>query len=253
MASEVENGEGRRRTDSQSAMETALTPRDLSVVFQPIVDLDDGSLFAVEALARCTIPELSMPYVLFEHAVYHKYCGRLGRAIREVTFTRCSGMPMFVNIHPAELNERWLVQPDDPIFGYDHDVYLEITESVPFLHYNLCVTVLKEIRMRGHLHLVIDDLGAGFSNLKRIGDLQPSLVKLDMQLIRGIDGNRRQRMLVSSIVRLCRDMDAEVVAEGIETESELDAVLETGARYGQGYLLARPAYPIPAVNWPMVS
>jgi EAL domain-containing protein (putative c-di-GMP-specific phosphodiesterase class I) len=253
MAADGENKQGRKRTDSQSAMEMALTPKDLNVVYQPIVDLEDGELFAVEALARCVVPELSMPYVLFEHAVYHKFCGRLGRAIREVTFARCSGIPMFVNIHPAELNERWLVQPDDPIFGHDHDVYLEITESVPFLHYNLCVTVLQEIRARGHLHLVIDDLGAGFSNLKRIGDLQPALVKLDMQLIRGIDSNQRQRMLVSSIVRLCRDMDAEVVAEGIETEGELDAVLETGARYGQGYLLARPAFPVPGVNWPMVS
>ena len=234
-------------------METALTSEDLNVLFQPIVDLDDGSLFAVEALARCSVPELSMPYVLFEHAVYHNYCGRLGRAIREVTFSRCSGMPMFVNIHPAELSERWLVQPDDPLFSYDHDVYLEITESVPFLHYRLCVTVLQEIRARGHLHLVIDDLGAGFSNLKRIGDLQPALVKLDMQLIRGIDTNKRQRMLVSSIVRLCQDMDAEVVAEGIETESELEAVLETGARYGQGYLLARPGYPVPTVRWPAMS
>jgi EAL domain-containing protein (putative c-di-GMP-specific phosphodiesterase class I) len=217
------------------------------------VDLRDGSLFAVEALARCSVPEFAMPYILFEHAVLNKFCGRLGRAIREVTFERCSGMPLFVNIHPAELSERWLVQPDDPIFGHDDDVYLEITESVPFLHYDLCVSVLKEVRMRGRLHLVIDDLGSGFSNLKRIGDLQPAIVKLDMQLVRGIDENLRQRRLVGSIVRLCADMDATVVAEGIETEGELKAVIEAGAHYGQGYLMARPSYPLPPVNWPMVS
>jgi EAL domain-containing protein (putative c-di-GMP-specific phosphodiesterase class I) len=231
-------------------MEDVIRPEDLNVVFQPIVDLRTGSLFAVEALVRCSIPRFQWPPVLFEHAVAHNYCGRLGRMIREVTFRLCGGMPVFINIHPAELSERWLVQPDDPIFSHDHDVYLEITESVPFSHYNLCISVLKEVRMRGQLKLVIDDLGSGYSNLKRISDLQPQVVKLDMELIAGIDKNRAQKRLVKSIVKLCTDMGALVVAEGIETEGELSAVTETRAHYGQGYLLARPAYPIPPVHWP---
>jgi len=187
---------------------------------------------------------------MFEHAVAHNYCGRLGRVIREATFSRCGGVPVFVNIHPAELSQRWLVQPDDPIFRHDHDVFLEITESVPFSHYSLCVSVLSEIRMRGQIKLVIDDLGSGFSNLKRISDLQPQVVKLDMELIAGIDQNETQRRLVASIVRLSIDMGALVVAEGIETKDELAAVIDTGAHFGQGYLLARPSYPIPSIMWP---
>ncbi len=232
-------------------MEAAITAEDLDVVFQPIVDLYDGSMFSAEALVRCKVPQFRLPPVLFEHAVANNYCGRLGRAIREVTFSRCPGLPVFVNIHPIELSERWLVRPDDPIFSHDTDVFLEITESVPFSHYSLCVTVLREVRLRGQLHLVIDDLGSGFSSLKRISDLQPRVVKIDMGLVAGLDRNPRQQKLVESIVQLCINLGAEVVAEGIETIDELKAVIDTGAHYGQGFLLARPAYPIPAINWPL--
>jgi len=101
--------------------------------------------------------------------------------------------------------------------------------------------------------LVIDDLGSGFSNLKRISDLQPQVVKLDMELIAGLDQNRNQRRLVASIVRLCVDMGAVVVAEGIETKDELAAVIDSGAHFGQGYLLARPSHPIPSISWPTTT
>jgi EAL domain-containing protein (putative c-di-GMP-specific phosphodiesterase class I) len=110
--------------------------------------------------------------------------------------------------------------------------------------------VLEEIKTRGGVFLVIDDLGAGYSNLLRIVDLEPSIVKLDMQLVRGIDRRPRQQRLVRSIVKMCEDQGASVVAEGIETADELNAVIDCGAHYGQGYLLARPGFPPPAVSWP---
>ena len=81
----------------------------------------------------------------------------------------------------------------------------EITESVPFSHYDIVSRVLDEVRDRGYIHLVVDDLGAGFSNLKRIVDLRPSVVKLDIKLVTGIEVNPRQWQLVQSIVELCRD------------------------------------------------
>jgi EAL domain-containing protein (putative c-di-GMP-specific phosphodiesterase class I) len=110
--------------------------------------------------------------------------------------------------------------------------------------------MLREIQSRGNVHLVIDDLGAGFSNLQRIVDLAPSIVKLDMQLVRGIDRQARKQKLVKSIVAMCKEQGARVVAEGIETVPELKAVIDAGVHYGQGYLLAKPAFPVPAVTWP---
>lgn len=236
--------------DSYFALQRLISVEDLSVVFQPIVELQDGSLFAYEALVRCRRPELANPQVLFERAVSAGCVGRLGRMIREIAIPLSTRRPIFLNVHPQELQEGWLVRPDDPIYLHDSSVYLEVTESVPLTHYELCIDVLKDVRARSGLHLVVDDLGAGYSNLKRIADLEPKVVKLDRGLIVGIDRSARQQQLVASVVRLCTDLDAAVVAEGIETEAELSALRDTGAHYGQGYLFARPAYPMPGVTWP---
>ena len=219
------------------------------MVFQPIVALHSGQIFAYEALVRCPTSQFSGPPELFERAMAAGCVGRLGRMIREIAVPLSAGRPLFLNVHPQELNESWVVRPDDPVFAHDHDVYLEITESVPLTHRDICFSVLREIRSRGGIQLVVDDLGAGYSNLKSIADLEPRVVKLDRGLIAGLDRNRRQRQLVASVVRLCTDLDALVVAEGIETEAECDAVLDTGAQLGQGYFFARPGYPLPDVSW----
>jgi EAL domain-containing protein (putative c-di-GMP-specific phosphodiesterase class I) len=227
-----------------------VAPDEISVVFQPIVDMRSGKLFAYEALVRCSVPRYASPPVLFERAVTTGCTGRLGRMIREIAIPLSSGKPLFVNVHPQELQEGWLVRPDDPIFEHDHEVFLEVTESVPLTHYELCISVLRELRARGGVHLVVDDLGAGYSNLKRISDLEPRVVKLDRGLIANIDQNARQRQLVRSVVKLCGDLDALVVAEGIETVGEFNALRDSGAELGQGYLFARPAFPMPAITWP---
>jgi EAL domain-containing protein (putative c-di-GMP-specific phosphodiesterase class I) len=230
-----------------------LTTADLDVVFQPIVELGHGGTFAYEALTRCKWPEFKNPMKLFEQAQEERCCGRLGRKVREVAFARCTDAPLFVNLHPHELDEGWLVRPDDPLFFHDRPVYLEITESAAFTYFSLCVGVLKEICSRGGAYLVVDDLGAGHSNLKRIIDLEPHVVKLDLALVRGIEKSKRQQTLVTHVVSLCHDLGARVVAEGIETEDELSAVIDTGAEYGQGYLFARPAFPMPKPCWPLAT
>lgn len=231
------------------AIRRVLDDRAVRVVYQPIVDLRTRKVFAYEALARPTTPDFDGPLSLFAAAVAHSLTGELGRLLREMSIDGCPDHPLFVNIHPAELNERYLVQPSDPLFHHDRDIYLEITEGVPLSHFHLCQSILHEVRGRG-IYLVVDDLGAGYSNLKYIADLQPKIVKLDRGLIAGLVTESRLFNLVSAIVVLCEKLGAAVVAEGIETVTELEAVIEAGARYGQGYLLARPAFPLPAVTWP---
>ena len=228
-----------------------ITTRDLGVVFQPIVDLSSGRVRALEALVRCEWEEYRAPPALFTQAVEEESVGRLGRLIREVAFRLADGKPLFVNIHPAELSSRWLVRPDDPLCFYDNEVFLEITESATFEHFELCHDVLVEVCSRTGAHLVVDDLGAGYSNLKRIVDLEPGVVKLDISLVKGLDRNPRQQILVHQLVRLAEGLGAQVVAEGIETLDELKAVRDTGAHFGQGYLLARPVYPSGEVHWPL--
>jgi EAL domain-containing protein (putative c-di-GMP-specific phosphodiesterase class I) len=227
-----------------------LSEKDIDIVFQPIVSVLTRRVFAYEALTRCRWPSLANPETLFRRASEESCCGRLGRIVRAASVQRAPGVPLFVNVHPDELSARWLVRPDDPVFFHDHDVYVEITESAAFTHYEVCVNVLKEIQSRAGIFLAVDDLGAGHSNLKRVLDLEPRIVKLDRALITGLDQNPRQQILVRHVVRLCVELGAEVVAEGIETADELSAVVDLGCHYAQGYLLGRPSYPLPPAHWP---
>jgi len=107
---------------------------------------------------------------------------------------------------------------------------------------------LGEVRRRG-VKIAVDDLGAGYSNLKYIADLEPEVVKLDRGMIAGIKGGSRQYRLLQSIVTLCRQQGAMVVVEGIETKDECQAALDSGAEYGQGYFFARPAEGLVGVDW----
>jgi EAL domain-containing protein (putative c-di-GMP-specific phosphodiesterase class I) len=229
----------------------SITTNDINMVFQPIVDIATGQLFAHEALVRCKLPQYASPPMLFLAAEKERACGHLGRVIRQQTFERCQDTALFVNVHPEELSQRWLVRPDDPIFFHEREVYLEITESAAFTHYDLCMSVLKDVCARAGVHLVVDDYGAGHSNLARILDLNPKIVKLDGALIRGIDKDPRRQIMVRHMVALCTDLGAKVVAECIETVEELKAVADQGVHFAQGYVLARPAFPPPEFNFPL--
>lgn len=230
----------------------ALSAGHLFVAFQPIVSLDKQQTFGHEALARCKSVVFKDAFSLIKEAIDTHSMGELGRALREIAVRTGPRTPLFLNLHPAEFNEGWLVRPDDAIFFHDETVYLEITESVPLSHYQHCHGVLREIRGRG-LSLAIDDLGAGYSNMKYIADLAPEVVKLDRELIANLRTETRLHKLVTAIVKLCEALGARVVAEGIETQEELRAVIDTGAHLGQGYLFARPAFPAPAVDWKSIS
>jgi EAL domain-containing protein (putative c-di-GMP-specific phosphodiesterase class I) len=226
----------------------SLTTSQIGVVFQPIVSLSTGKIFAHEALVRCKVPEFANPVTLFNRAVEERSCGRLGRLIRDVAFSGAPELPLFVNLHPDELRTRWLVRPDDPICFHRQGVYLEVTESATIDYFDLCVSILAEVCSRTGAKLVVDDFGAGYSNLKRLIDLEPAVVKLDRALIAGLDRSGRQRTLVRQIARLCSELDASVVAEGVETEGELSALFDLGVDYAQGYFIARPGFPAPHVE-----
>ncbi len=235
---------------AQAALRDLVQSHQLRVVFQPIVEMERGKVFGYEALVRCADPRYPTPHELLRKATEQQRTGALGRAIRQLAVPLAPRhVPLFLNVHPDELSESWLPRDDDPIFQHGAEVYLEITEAVPLANTSRHQPFFDAIAKCPDIHLVVDDLGAGFSNLKHIADLEPKLVKIDRNLVRGLGSNPRQQRLLSAVVRLCEDLGAQVVAEGIETVDEFLAARDAGAHYGQGYLLARPAYPRPAVFW----
>jgi len=252
------SGYERRRPDLGRPVEALPLPeavarvieeRRLRAVYQPIYQLKTGQVFAYEALARVEAPEFDTLLDLFQAASAAGLVGELGHLHRSQAVAHCPHEPLFINIFPAELDYGLLVRPDDAVFRHKHPVYLEITESVPLSHFDQCHDVIGELRKKG-IMLAIDDLGAGFSNLKYIADLAPEIVKLDRGLISGVREGNRQAKLIRLMVSLCKDMGAQVVAEGIETIHELIVAERAGVDFCQGYLLGRPSPSPSGGSWP---
>lgn len=207
--------------------------------FQPIVDLQTGDTFAFEVLLRSSHDVLNTPRLVLDTAHEQGKIGLVSRYVRQLAIERCSGHRLFFNVHPAEFDEEWLVQPDEPMCAHLDEVYLEIPESVPLTRYRFCPSILRELRSRG-IKLAIDDFGAGYANLKYITDFRPEIVKLDREVIVGLRSDSPEQVLVRSLVELCRAQGARVIVEGIETASELHAVRGAGVPYAQGFFLAVP-------------
>jgi EAL domain-containing protein (putative c-di-GMP-specific phosphodiesterase class I) len=223
----------------------------MGVAFQPVVSTTDGSVLAYEALMRCRVPGLESPPALLDRAGAEGAVGYVGRLVREVAFARASDVALFVNIHPDELSSRWLVRPDDPLNLHGHPVYLEIPARDVFWQFDLCGSVLAELCRRAGARLAVDDFGAGQSNLERVLELEPAVVKLDVALIRGIHAHSRKQVVVRHLVRLFEELGSLVVAEGVETPDELDCVGQLGVHYAQGFLFGRPSPDLLPVAWPV--
>jgi EAL domain-containing protein (putative c-di-GMP-specific phosphodiesterase class I) len=231
------------------ALETILSEGILELVFQPIFEVSTGEVFGYEVLTRCPPRAFEGPEALFSAATGAGRVGELGRLQRLLAVNGAPGKPLFLNVHPAEFDYPYLVQPDDPIFRHGEDVYLEVTESAPLGYFDQCISVLGELRKKG-IRVAIDDFGAGFSNVKYIADLAPDIVKLDRELMSQVHHGSRQFRLLMSIVRLCKDMGARVVAEGIETTEEYVVAEHAGVDFCQGYLLGRPGKLAEGQGWP---
>jgi EAL domain-containing protein (putative c-di-GMP-specific phosphodiesterase class I) len=148
---------------------------------------------------------------------------------------------MSVNISPSTLRGgafRKLIDAFEP-----QRIVVEVTEHTPVDDYDALNDALTRVRALG-VRLAIDDAGAGFASLRHILRLAPDFVKLDRTLIDGIERDRSHRALAAGLISFAEKIDATIVAEGIESTSQLTALLELGVTCGQGFLLARPA-PLP--------
>jgi len=224
----------------------------LWMAYQPIVRSNDGSLFGYEALLRSGEPSLPHPGAVLDAAERLDRLPELGRAVRAAAAGPMPSAPpdvlLFVNLHSRDLLDSALLADDAPLSAIAHRVVLEITERASLDGVDDARTRMAELRKRG-FRIAVDDLGAGYAGLTSFVTLEPELVKLDMTLVRGIDQHPTKRKLVSSVATLCRELGLLVVAEGVETREERDAVVECGCDLIQGYLVAKPGPPFPTLSW----
>jgi EAL domain-containing protein (putative c-di-GMP-specific phosphodiesterase class I) len=220
----------------------ALACSTLWMAFQPIVSAADRTVFGYEALLRSGHAPLLSAGAFLEAAQRLGRMEDLGRSIRErlaiLLETGFEGT-LFVNLSPADLMDATLYAREGPLSPFAHGIVLEITERETLEGVDALRSRVRSLKELGY-RLAVDDLGAGYAGLTSFATLEPEVVKLDRSLVVGVDKEPIQRRLITSIVGLCRDLGSKVVAEGVETASERDALAELGCDLLQGYLFGRP-------------
>lgn len=225
-------------------IERVLAESSLTMLCQPITDLESGKLIGAEALARIQGPPQQPPDAWFDQAEQVGLGVQLQLAAVQMALELLDELPgnafLAINVGPdaittPELSALLRSRPAERIV-------LELTEHLKIDDYPHLQTLLRGVRERG-IRLAIDDTGAGFASLGHIVNLAPDLIKLDRQFTRGIDLDPVRRALATALVNFAQDTGAQVIAEGIETADELDTVRQLGIPYGQGYFIGRPAPP----------
>jgi EAL domain-containing protein (putative c-di-GMP-specific phosphodiesterase class I) len=231
----IEDRQARRR------IEHVLNRSSVSVVLQPIIDLKTGRLAGCEALARFPGSPHRPPDAWFAEAEGVGLGAELQLLALRTALHNLSDLPaqcyLAVNLSPdvaVRPEARHLLETVDA-----NRIVVELTEHNQVQDYPALITALEVIRTRG-TRLAIDDTGAGFAGFAHILRLAPDLIKLDRMLTTGVDSDPARQALAGALVSFATATRAKVVAEGIETQAELDTLHCLGIHYGQGYLLGRP-------------
>ncbi|NUO54544.1 MAG: EAL domain-containing response regulator [Polyangiaceae bacterium] len=224
----------------------------LWMAYQPIVRAVDGSTFGYEALLRSDEPALPHPGAILDAATRLNALPALGRAVRARVASDMLGADpawrFFVNLHPSDLSDLEEQGSACPLDISASRVVLEVTERAAIETVNDVKRKIARLRQRGYA-VAVDDLGAGYAGLSSFVHLEPEFVKLDMALVRDAHKSSVKARLIRSIASVCRDLGMLVVAEGVETVEERDALIEYGCDLLQGFYLGKPARGFVPPRW----
>ena len=221
-----------------------------SMAFQPIVDLATGKPFAYEALVRGPAGESAFS-VLDRVNDLNRYAFDQACRVKAIEGAMAAGLmetgaKLSINFLPnavyspmacIQLTLKTARAQKMPL---DRLIF-EFTEGEEMVSPAHVETIIDAYKKMG-FGVAIDDFGAGHAGLDLFARFAPDLVKIDMDLVRGIDDDHRRRAIVRAIVAMCAELETIVIAEGIETPGEADALTSLGVRYMQGYLFARPGF-----------
>ncbi|NEU11800.1 EAL domain-containing protein [Methylobacterium sp. BTF04] len=219
-----------------------------TMAFQPILDLAQGRVWGYEALVRgpggesaASILDRVTPETVyqFDQAARVKAIDLAGRLFPADDATKLSinFMPNAV-YEPAACIRSSLEAARRAGFAHDR-IMFEFTENEKFRDTAHVSRIVAEYRKQGFL-TALDDFGAGFAGLSLLANFQPDMIKLDMDLLRDIDTDRRRQAITGGLIRIARDLGILVIAEGVETQSEMETLQDLGATLFQGYHFARP-------------
>jgi diguanylate cyclase (GGDEF)-like protein len=242
------------RVKMEHRLRAALGNNQFELHYQPKLQLRTGKIEAAEALLRWRDPERGLVapgsfLPILESAGLMPAVGAwaLNQAASDCREWRRAGLPpvrVAVNVSPLELRRR----------GFEHEVVLaagsltddagwgidiEVTEGALLGDSSSCVQALRSMRNAG-IRVAIDDFGTGYSSLARLSELPIDTLKIDRVFTRRLPDDRRSGTLVATIIDLAHAFDMTTVAEGVETQKQLDFLARAGCDESQGYLHSRP-------------
>jgi len=237
---------GARTEEERNQLAEVVRREQLGLALQRIVDVSKGEprTVAWEALLRPRHHRLDSPSKLFDLAERHHRVLEVGSHVLGLALATLAELPdrglLFVNLHPHQLGHPDRLARDLEPFGKRaRRVALELTERSSLQDIDRWEESVRIIQERGFA-LAVDDLGAGYSSLSILADIQPQYIKLDMSLVRRVQENRGMQRLVSLMRQFGDATDATVIAEGVESAEESRALVECGIDWMQGYLYGRP-------------
>jgi EAL domain-containing protein (putative c-di-GMP-specific phosphodiesterase class I) len=220
----------------------------LRLAVQPIVEATERQVVAFEALLRSQHAILDGPLRVLQAAErtqrFHDLTSVVAVRAREWLDQLKNGMRLFINLHPEEMSDPGvLMECLGPLIPDARRVVLEVTERSRIQDLDAWRDSVDRVGEAGFA-LAVDDLGAGYSSLALLADLEPRYIKMDMSIVRGIDQYRRNRKIAELLCRFSAATDASLIAEGVETPQEAITLANCGADFLQGYLFGRPALKI---------
>jgi diguanylate cyclase (GGDEF)-like protein len=227
----------------------------LTVVYQPLLDIQTGTWCAAEALLRWpdknfgSVPPSEFVPIAEEIGIV----GQLGSNVLRRTMAQAKewdelgiAVPLAVNVSPIQLTQPGIVADVKAALeetGVRPElIYVEVTESAVMTDTDLAKEMLTELGEMG-VHCVIDDFGTGHSSIARLSELPVSAVKIDKSFLGSLGSESGATKIVAAIIELAHAFDLLVTAEGVETAAALHVLRELGCDQAQGYLFSRPIPP----------
>lgn len=220
----------------------------ITMAFQPIMNITDGSVFAQEALVRGADGQ-GAGEILENVSEKNRYAFDQSCRVKAIELASElkiaeAGSLLSINFLPNAIYDPRacirLTLTTAMQYGFPlKRIMFEFTETEKLDTPHL-LNILRTYRSMGFL-TAIDDFGAGYAGLELLSKFQPDVVKIDMELIRDIDKDRVKRMIVGPTLKMMHDLEIKVICEGIETFGEMDVLGDMGVELMQGYFFARPS------------
>jgi len=259
---EAMNRDAQRRLLVEQRLRVALRSGGLSLAYQAKVDLNDGSLAGVEALARWTDPQLGVVSPV-EFIAVAEECGLIEELGTWVLHEACATYQKLreqgVDLGHVSVNVSMRQLHDDGFVAEVRDTLMrhamsaealeiEVTESTLAGNQKEVNAMLETLRLMG-VHIAIDDFGTGYSSMSVLGELPTDALKVDRSFVIESASQRTSRSVVEAIISIAHVLGKVTIAEGVETTGQVRTLRQLGCDFAQGYLFAKP---VPAEELPAV-